>query len=143
MKIGELIGAKSKINSIDSVFISFKEEKEIIKYYDGTQVSNDVFKAVTEEIRNCTLVEDKIRLIRETFRSVEDLVDMLDAECLFDDEYLCYFKTLSEVEIVLLLKGAYEDSDKGWYKILKDFVLSFDEEKLREIERLKDNIELC
>ena len=142
-KIGEVICSNIKTNDLDAIFISFKEEKKIIKYYAGIQVSNEVFKSVTEEIISCTLVEDKIRLIRENFKSIEDLIDMLDAQCLFDEEYLCYFKTLSEVELVLLIKSVYEDSDKEWYMALRELFLSFDKEKLERLDKIKDNIELC
>ena len=67
---------------------------------------------------------------------------MLEAECLFCDEYKMYFKTLSDIEIALFMKNAYEDSDKVWVKELKKFLHSLGREKVMEIERIKDKIQL-
>ena len=58
-------------------------------------------------------------MIKENFKSIYDLIDMLEAECLF-----------------------YEDSDKVWVKELKEFLHSLGREKVMEIERIKDEIEL-
>lgn len=65
---------------------------------------NSEFKKLSEEIRECSLVEDKIALIKNNIKSLEDLVDMLNADCLFEDEYIMYFKSLSKIEIMLLSK---------------------------------------
>ncbi len=67
-------------------------------------MANSKFKKLTEEIRECSLVEDKILLIKNNIKSLEDLVDMLNADCLFGDEYIAFFKSLSKMEIVLLSK---------------------------------------
>ena len=81
-------------------------------------------------------------MIKENFKSIYDLIDMLEAECLFCDEYKMYFKTLSDIEIALFMKNAYEDSDKVWVKELKKFLHSLSRERVIEIERIKDKIEL-
>lgn len=142
IKIGKEITSKLRNKSLDKIIISFKDIKENIKYIDGKKVTNSIFKAITEEIRDCININDKITLIKDNFKSIYDLIDMLEAECLFYDEYKMYFKTLSDIEIALLMKNAYEDSDKVWVKELKEFVHSLGREKVMEIERIKDEIQL-
>ncbi|CDM69941.1 hypothetical protein CM240_2824 [Clostridium bornimense] len=142
IKIGKEVTSKLRNKSLDKIIISFKDIKENIKYIDGKKVSNSIFKAITEEIRDCKNINDKITLIKENFKSIYDLIDMLEAECLFYDEYKMYFETLSDIEIALFMKNAYEDSDKVWIKELKEFLHSLDIEKVMEIERIKDKIQL-
>lgn len=55
-------------------------------------MANSKFKKLTEEIRECSLVEDKILLIKNNIKSLEDLVDMLNADCLFGYEYITFLK---------------------------------------------------
>lgn len=53
-------------NTLDKIFIILsKSENKIIKYVDGKSVSNKRFRIITEEIRDCSNVEDKIKIRRE------------------------------------------------------------------------------
>lgn len=140
-KIVPVIMQKLKINALDKVFIAYNtNEKEKIFYYkDGLKMKDSDFKAVTEEIRACSLIEDKIIIIRNNIKSVQDLIDMLDAECLFKEEYKEYFKSLSKIEIALLLKYT-EEVESEWIFELDKFISSINTEEKLEIQELKEKI---
>ncbi|EKN42215.1 hypothetical protein CFSAN001627_08232, partial [Clostridium botulinum CFSAN001627] len=149
LNIALLINERIKLNKLETVFISFNEEepKEIIEYTDGKKMANSKFKKLTEEIRECSLVEDKILLIKNNIKSLEDLVDMLNADCLFGDEYITFFKGLSKMEIVLLSKYISDLSfeyeyEKDLYVEFNKYILSLRKEEQREISELKEKINL-
>lgn len=147
LNIALLINERIKLNKLETVFISFNEEEcnEIIEYTDGIRMTNSKFKKLTEEIRECSLVEDKILLIKNNINSLEDLVDMLNADCLFGDEYITFFKSLSKMEIVLLSKYisdlSFED-EKDLYVEFNKYILSLRKEEQRAINELKKRINL-
>ncbi len=108
-------------------------------------MANSKFKKLTEEIRECSLVEDKILLIKNNIKSLEDLMDMLNADCLFGDEYITLFKSLSKMEIVLLSKYisdlSFED-EKDLYVEFNKYILSLGKKEQRAISELKERINL-
>ncbi|MGO5073325.1 DUF6179 domain-containing protein [Clostridium sporogenes] len=147
LNIALLINERIKLNKLEKVFISFNEEEpsEIIEYIDGIRMANCKFKKLTEEIRECSLVEDKILLIKNNIKSLEDLMDMLNADCLFGDEYITLFKSLSKMEIVLLSKYisdlSFED-EKDLYVEFNKYILSLGKKEQRVISELKERINL-
>ncbi|HDK7138523.1 TPA: hypothetical protein PTV74_003457 [Clostridium botulinum] len=149
LNIALLINERIKLNKLETVFISFNQEEcnEIVEYIDGIRMANSEFKKLTEEIRECSLVEDKILLIKNNIKSLEDLVDMLNADCLFGDEYITFFKGLSKMEIVLLSKYisdlSFEDEyEKDLYVEFNKYILSLRKEEQKEISELKEKINL-
>lgn len=149
LKIASFIKDSLKLNKLEKVFISYKEneDKGIIEYTDGEKMKNSQFKSLSEEIRECSLVKDKISLIKNNIKSLEDLLDMLNADCLFEDEYIKYFKSLSKMDLVLLSKCMSELSNNGEYE--KDAYLEFNKyisslskEEQREISDMKEKIKL-
>ncbi|NMM62611.1 hypothetical protein HBE96_07875 [Clostridium sp. P21] len=149
LKIASLIKESIKLNRLETVFLSFNEENgdEIIQYTDGKKMANSEFKKLSEEIRECSMTENKIQLIKNNIKSLEDLFDMLSADCLFEDEYTMYFKSLSKMEIVLLSKYIYDLSleneyAKEWYQQFNNYILSLSEEEQRKIKELEEKIQL-
>ena len=55
-------------------------------------------------------MKDKIQLIKNNIKSLEDLVDMLSADCLFEYEYIMYFKSLSTMEIIIRYNKYFYDT---------------------------------
>jgi len=149
LNIALLINERIKLNKLETVFISFNEEEpnEIIEYTDGIRMTNSKFKKLTEEIRECSLAEDKILLIKNNIKSLEDLIDMLNADCLFGDEYIMFFKRLSKMEIVLLSKyisdlSLKDEYEKELYAEFNKYILSLKKEEQRVISELKERINL-
>ena len=148
-KISSLINTSIELNKLETVFISFNEEidNEVIQYTDGKKISNSAFKKLTEKIRECSLVQDKIKLIKNNIKSLEDLTDMLEAECLFEDEYVVYFKSLSQMEIVLLSKYVSDlnlesEYENEWCLKFNNYISSLREEEQVTIQKYKEIIQL-
>ena len=148
-KISSLINTSIELNKLETVFISFNEQidNEFIQYTDGKKISNSAFKKLTEKIRECSLVQDKIKLINNNIKSLEDLTDMLEAECLFEDEYVVYFKSLSQMEIVLLSKYVSDlnlesEYENEWCLKFNNYISSLREEEQVTIQKYKEIIQL-
>lgn len=149
LKISYLINENIKINKLETVFISFNEEKkkEMIEYTDGEKMENSKFKKLSEKIRECPIVEGKIKLIKNNIKSLEDLIDILNADCLFEDEYTIYFKSLSKMEIILLSKyisnSTFEDDhEKEAYCKFNEFISNLSEKDQKNIDEMKKKINL-
>ncbi len=149
LKAALLIKESIKINRLESVFLSFNEDDvdEMIQYNDAESMPDSEFKKLSEEIRDCSLVEDKIKLIKGKISSLKDLFDILSADCLFEDEYITYFKSLSEMETVLLSRYIYDLSfeneyEKEWYSEFNKYISGLSEKKQNKIKKLMERIQL-
>jgi hypothetical protein len=142
-----------RTNALDKTFITIKTlEEELIKYEDGESLDNSTFKNIAEEIRACNKVEDKIRIIKKELHSLNDLVDILSADCIFDDEFIYFFKALEDFEIALLLKylpnSEVEATDYGteaereWHEKLNIYLDSLEYTKKEELIRMSQEIEI-
>ncbi|MPM31663.1 hypothetical protein SDC9_78220 [bioreactor metagenome] len=140
-------------NTLDRVFITLsKKDENLIKYEDGKMLDNNKFREITEEIRVCSSIEDKIRLIREEIHSLEDLLDVLGADCIFDDEYIDVFKALDTFEMALIAKNTYNDeefktdymieNEKEWKVKFKEYFESLNAVEREQVVALAKNIEL-
>lgn len=147
------IGHEININKIDKIFITPTNEKEnIIKYKDRESIKNNLFRYVTEEIRTCNTVEDKIKIIKEEIHSLRDLVDVLGADCIFEYEFYKVFKSLEDIEIALLIKylprnkdlDSYygTESEKEWHEKLKEYLDYIDDYRKNNIMSLSNKIEI-
>jgi len=147
LKITSLINKSIELNKLETVFISFNEDNdnEVIEYIDGKKLSNPIFRKLSEQIRECSSIQDKVALIKNKIKSLEDLADMLNAECLFEDEYIMYFKSLSQMEIILLSKymsdlSLENEYEKEWYFEFNKYISSLSEEEQITIKKLKEKI---
>ncbi len=149
VKITPAIYDSFKLNKLETVFISTDKNKndEVIRYIDGKQLSNYAFRKLSEKIRDSSSTKDKLLLIKNNIKSLGDLTDMLNAECLFEDEFITYFKGLSKLEIILLARHISDSSmdneyDKEWYLEFKKYISSLTEDEQMRIDELKEKIEL-
>ncbi|RII32940.1 hypothetical protein D2A34_19075 [Clostridium chromiireducens] len=147
IKLTDWLYESIKVNRLETVFISLNknEDDKFIEYIDGKKLSNTAFKNLSEEIRDCTLIQDKIKLIKNNIKSLEDMIDMLNAECLFEDEYTALFKSLSKIELILLTKHISDSNFdreyiEEWYYEFKNYILSLDEKDQESIGEYKERI---
>lgn len=147
------ISHEININKIDQIFITPNNEKEnIIKYKDRKSIKNNLFRYVTEEIRTCNTVEDKIKIIKEDIHSLRDLVDVLGADCIFEHEFYKVFNSLEDIEIALLIKYLPSnkdldsdygtESEKEWHEKLKEYLDYIDDYRKKNIMSLSNKIEI-
>lgn len=131
-------------NTLGKIFITLsRPEDNMFKYEDGNSLDDSIFRNITDEIRACSRVEDKIKIIREEFHSLKDLVDLLGADCIFDDEFTDIFKALEDFEVALLANSISHDkfldvgygteSEKEWHEKLRKYLENLDEMKFHII----------
>lgn len=149
VKMTSYINRSIELNKLETVFISFKESynNELVEYKDGAKLSNSVFRKLSEKIRERSSIEDKIELIKNKVKSLDDLVDILEAECLFDDEFDELFKNLSKTEIILLSKHISDlnlgnEYNKEWYFEFNKYISSLSNEEQIAINNIKNKVEL-
>lgn len=149
IKLTDWLYESIKVNRLETVFISLGENKDekFIEYIDGKKLSNTAFKNLSEEIRECSLIQDKIKLIKKNIKSLEDMIDMLNAECLFEGEYIALFKSLSKIELILLTKHISDlnfdrEYAEEWYYEFKNYILSLDEKDQESIGEFKERIKV-
>lgn len=138
-----------KINKLDRVFVSFRnnEDEAFIEFADKEKVSNSRFRKITEHIRNSLQTEDKIQYIRDNIKSLQDMVDMLEAECLFGNEYDIFFKSISDFERVLLLKhmqdyDLWDSCQKEWQELFKKYLCSLTIDEYNSILKSTEKIRI-
>ncbi len=77
---------------------------------DKEKMDDEDFKKLVELIIDCQTPEDKVALIRSKVESLVDFVDILKADCLFEDEYTRFYETVEDMELVILGKIIYEEA---------------------------------
>lgn len=153
IKIISEIKGNIELNKLANIFITLNNSKDnLVKYKDGEAMNDSKFRIITEEIRACRNVEDKIKIIREEINSLEDLVDVLSSDCIFDDEFIDVFKVLDDFEIALLLKYISNDSavdrdygtegEKEWHRKLQNYLSDLEEVKKEEIIKISKGIDI-
>ncbi len=132
-----------ELNNITSGYL----ENQFIEYIDKPKLSNSKFRAITEKIRNSVETDNKIEIIKNNIESLQDIVDMLEADCLFESEYDKYFKTLSEIEVVLLFKHMKDFDllnicEKEWQYKFKKYLSNLNIEKYNLIVKYSEKVKI-
>lgn len=140
------------MDTLENLFITLRwQDNKKVKFEDGESLTDGAFMEMTDKIRDCSDVKDKIDIIKEELRSMKDLMDVFTADCIFDDEFIDIFSILGDFEIALLTKyisdemdwdSDYTEDEKEWQTELKRYFETFGEEKRAHILRMADQIEL-
>ncbi len=96
---------------------------------EGKRMDNDSFCALFEEIMNCSDVKQKVEIISNEIESLSDFVDLLEADCLYGDEYRALFNSLGDLELSVLAGIVFMEeirSDPRNFSLLKAKEISDD-----------------
>ena len=109
---------------VDQVFVVFKASKDCsrIDFEDGVSLADEDFRVVIEEINECRDINKKLVIFKEHIHSLKDMIDCLEAECLYGNEYQFLYATLSGAEIALLLKVLNIDDETGFNLHLQEVI---------------------
>lgn len=92
-------------HSLDKLILVTDEKKQGGKgiiFDEGERMNDADFRAVIAKIMKCMKTQDKVDIIISSVHSVGDLVDVMEGDCLYKDEYYCLFNTLSDLELALI-----------------------------------------
>ena len=96
-----------RYNRLQTMVIVEKElnSKPIITTFKASaRMSDNRFRLFVEKIMNCERTAEKVDMIRDNFHSLHDYIDILNTDCLLNDEYQEIFKTFGDVELAILTK---------------------------------------
>ncbi|MBS6428670.1 MAG: hypothetical protein KH419_16680 [Clostridioides difficile] len=97
----------------------------------------DVIRYI-KKYEKITSIIEKIRIIKENINAKKDFIDILESECLFGEEYLMLFASLSELELAILGSVVfYEDIRMREINILEFMLNEKTETTLWKIEYIK------
>lgn len=110
IKAYEKIFIESVLSSIKSgtfksmITVSKNESEPLEKYIvdDENKLDDDSFRAIFNAVLESTSIIEKIKIIKENINAKKDFIDILESECLFGDDYLMLFASLSEFELAIL-----------------------------------------
>lgn len=124
MNLGERLRNVLKHNRLETLVIFEREleSKSIITTFKASdRMSDNRFRVLVEKIMNCKNAEDKISIIRKNFHSLYDYIDMLNADCLLNDEYEVLFKSFGDIELAVLMKIVFYEELRNDSTFLSSF----------------------
>lgn len=137
---------------LEPIFVSSKEKliKPVIHFMDGDKAEDELFRKLANEIRECRFVTDKISIIQKDIHSISDLVDILEADCLFDNEFAELFRVLGDNELAMLFNllpinkvdSNLAESEKEWHVKLDAYLSGIEANRKNNIVELADKIEM-
>lgn len=143
-KLFVLLKISYKNKTFKEQFVTFKNEKqEILQYKSYKKLSNDEFRSIYEEIIILENVNDKISLLKEKIKNIDDIVDILSSECFMDNEYIILFSSLDYFEIALIIAYipdifSYVMYEEKWQIKFNEYFLNLKPEiqnKIKEVSR--------
>ena len=137
----ESVLSSIKSNTFKSMVTVSKNKNEHLEDYivdDESKLDDESFREIFNEILDSTSIIEKIRIIKENINAKKDFIDILESECLFGEEYLMLFASLSELELAILGSVVfYEDIRMREINILEFMLNEKTETTLWKIEYIK------
>ena len=123
-------------------------------------MNNLRFSRITELVAECDRTEKKIKLISDNVHSAKDFIDLLEADCLYGDEFRALYDSLGDTELAVLGRVIFSDelhqnrlhftpslfdryersSETDWKKCFVNFLLSIKETRRSHIEQSINNL---
>ncbi len=76
---------------------------------EGKRMDDEKFRSLVDHILACPDREEKAAIIAANTHSACDFIDVLEADCLFGDEYAALFSILGEMELSMLARIVFAD----------------------------------
>lgn len=123
------------------------------QFFQGPKLDSMAFRMLVEQLLQCSDCSVKINLIRSRVKSLDDFLDILEADCLEGEDYRALFQNLGDLELSFLLRtvlpeatmcqdfaqivvslDAYGQLD-GWRTILKQVLTELPAEQYKAVEK--------
>lgn len=127
-------------------FVIFKEKnKKVLQYKPFPKLSNGEFRKIFEELLKVGNIDEKINIIGEKVKNIEDIIDLLSSEIFMDYEYNSFFKSLDYFTIALILAYMpciedYNDYDEIWHKEFAKYYLTISQSARSKIKEISKQI---
>ncbi|MDT8716824.1 hypothetical protein IAI10_09150 [Clostridium sp. 19966] len=151
-----------KNNCLNSlVVIEQAEAKKCEFTFDnGQRMEDAAFKKIINKLLEAGNIEEKIDIIDSEINSLQDFIDMLEGDCIFENEYMEIFKALGDIELTILTKIVFYEElrdfsrdfrwllsmgdssmKEEWKRYFTKFLESLDEKKVKNIEKLINEVD--
>lgn len=80
-----------------------------IKWDEGHILSDDDFRLLVAQVLQCTDGKSKADVINTNLNSLSDFIDVLEADCLFNDEYSDLYAGLGDIELSIVAKIVFAE----------------------------------
>lgn len=139
---------KETLKQIGQSFLSFSD-----------QINQKEFKKLLKDMQSMN-INQKIQYLKKETINVYDILDLLDHNIFYEDEYLCYFNALKSFEIAILLKTLhtpdssfhikitlediyeYLDTTIDWQKEMIHYLKNCSSDRKKEIEKYINQIQI-
>ena len=153
--IKNTLDALKRDNLKNTIVVSYEIKRNInnnITIEEENRLSDEDFRNIIEEILESDNVYEKINIINNKINSINDYLDMLKSNCLFEDEFMLLFMSLNKIELSILCKYVlYNEyrmekldivktlskkihTNHEWEDVYLDYLRSLSNNKLKEIE---------
>lgn len=111
-----------QFDSLDRIWIPNQEQPvpPANACLDSARLTNQAFRSLSEEIRSCRYMPDKQNIIASHIHNRWDLLELIECDCLTDQELLIFFQSLEPKALAFLLKSFQDYQDTTWYANLFD-----------------------
>lgn len=122
-----------------------------IAFQEGERMADNIFEKFIERLLNTDDPKEKINAIKTDIHSLGDLIDVLDSDCLFGNEYDELFESLDYDVLSLLCRTVFyeeirdgsfdftnvhaEDKEKEWQIAFVKFMQKLDLYNINEIKK--------
>ena len=115
-----------KNNNIKNMLVITENEKmhENRFIIEENNLENEEFKNIIESIIEEENIFNKINIIKSKINSIRDFIDMLNSDCLFENEYIELFKSLTDMELSILGRFVFNEECRMNNLKLKDIIYS-------------------
>lgn len=130
-KITENITLAVRMNSLEKVFASKVNPnlKTKIQFNSSAKMKDDDYRNLVDELFECRYSSDKLALIKERVKSLDDFEEIIFDAQLSDKEIAAVFKILNDVELAALIKRHPIKTD------IQDIDITINEQELRSYLR--------
>ncbi|HYF75409.1 MAG TPA: DUF6179 domain-containing protein [Candidatus Nitrosocosmicus sp.] len=129
-------------------------------FVEADRLNDARFRYLVQRIKSCNTAQEKVSMIMSEVSSVEDYIDILDAGCLFGDEYQTLFAALGDIELAVLAKTLPTDELRSsrpdlsvleieenetageWQSEYLRFVRGLDGKRKKKVEELIDTLDM-
>lgn len=130
------IQAVLQTNSLDNIFLSFKNENPTsvsVNYLDNKSMDDEFLRDLIDEIKSYKITSDKIELANKHINSLGDLVEILN-ECFWDEELILLFDSFDESKLKLLEYYLNKNNNTfnsltGWENIFLNYIQNINNNK--------------
>lgn len=146
---------------LNSLIVVEEEDNEeiIFAFNEGKRMSEKNFKLTVDKIMELSEITDKIDVINSSVQSLQDFIDILNADCFFGEEFELLFNILANIELTILAKIVFyeelrdgltdllviinskRETETEWQEYFIKFIDKLDEDKKKRIEGLLSKVD--